>query len=62
LTQPQASPTAEVRAALILGAWSLLAQDIAEAAGATAQQVNPYTLARDLGRDARGPALRRQRR
>jgi hypothetical protein len=55
LTQPQASPTAEVRAALILGAWSLLAQDIAEAAGATAQQVNPYTLARDLGRDLAVP-------
>ena len=54
LTEPQTSPTAEVRAAFVLGAWSLLAQDIA-AAGATAQQVNPYTLARDLGRDLAAP-------
>ncbi|MBP9172862.1 MAG: hypothetical protein KBG48_36215, partial [Kofleriaceae bacterium] len=55
LTAAQTSPTAEVRAAFLLGAWSLLAQDIALAAGATAQQVNPFTLARDLGRDLAAP-------
>ncbi|MBP8806631.1 MAG: hypothetical protein KBI14_08410 [Kofleriaceae bacterium] len=55
LAAPQPSPTAEVRAAFVLGAWSLLAHEIATAAGATVQQVNPYTLARDLGRDAASP-------
>jgi hypothetical protein len=49
------SPTADVRAAFILAAWSLIAQDIATAAGSTAQEINPYTLAIDLGRDLGAP-------
>ncbi len=49
------SPTADVRAAFILAAWSLIAQDIASAAGSTAQEINPYTLAIDLGRDLGAP-------
>ncbi|MEZ4399947.1 MAG: hypothetical protein R3B06_08000 [Kofleriaceae bacterium] len=55
LGQPQASPTDEVRAAFILASWSLVARDIATAAGATVQEVNPYTLAIDLGRDLAAP-------
>ena len=55
LRQRQASPTAEVRAAFILAAWSLVARDVATAAGATVQEVNPYTLAIDLGRDLSSP-------
>ncbi len=56
LAARQTSPTAEVRAALILGAWSLLAADTAAQAGSSVQEINPYTLAVDLGEDlATGP-------
>lgn len=50
------SPTDAVRAAFVLAAWSTMARDIAGAAGASVQEVNPYTLALALGRDlAAGP-------
>ncbi|MEZ4400005.1 MAG: hypothetical protein R3B06_08300 [Kofleriaceae bacterium] len=49
------SPTDDVRAAFILAAWSFMAQDIAQAAGATVQEVNPYTLAIGLGDDLGAP-------
>lgn len=49
------SPTDEVRAAFVLAAWSMMARDIAAAAGQSAQEVNPYTLALDLGEDIAAP-------
>ena len=55
LTVAAPSPTADVRAAFILAAWSMIARDIATAAGSTAQEINPYTLTLDLGRDLGAP-------
>ena len=49
------SPTAEVRAAFILAAWSLVARDIAAASGASAQEVNPYSLGIELAKDLAAP-------
>ena len=49
------SPTAEIRAAFVLAAWSYMARDIAAASGASVQEVNPYTLAIALGKDLDAP-------
>jgi hypothetical protein len=51
LTVPVTSPTAEVRGALVAGAWSYLAADIAAAAGASPQEVNVHSLMTAWGED-----------
>lgn len=56
LDQPATSPTEPVRAALVQAALSVLAKDIATAAESSPQDVNVYTLtkqlAADIGNDA----------
>jgi len=44
LDAPAASPTEPVRAAFVLGAWTVLAEDLAVVAEASRQEVNSYAL------------------
>ncbi|HEX8112182.1 MAG TPA: hypothetical protein VF516_30825 [Kofleriaceae bacterium] len=56
LGSPATSPTESVRAALVQDALSFLVQDIAQAAGASPQEVNVLTLTQQLAADIRqGP-------
>jgi hypothetical protein len=56
LSQPATSPTEPVRASLVLGAWALLATDLAVAAEASPQEINSYTLLSRWAEDlAAGP-------
>lgn len=51
LAEPATSPTEPVRAALVQAAFSVLARDIATAAQSSPQEVNVYTLTKQLAAD-----------
>jgi len=55
LDQPAPAPTPEAKAALMIGAWSTLADDIRVAAGAPPEEVHPLALLRGLREDLSAP-------